>query len=149
MNCREWRNWREDQAANATLTPAAAEHLRHCQQCAEDERLRRWSRQLLRAGELAGPPEGNILTLWAAIQRASQSRWESALSGSFRRLAPLLVAVSLLLLLVGALGPRHQGETTGVNPSSRLVLAGSSAGQLAPDLSRRNNPEAVLVESRP
>ncbi len=149
MNCREWRRRRENQPAGAGLAPAAAEHLRDCAACAEYERLRGWSGELLRRGALEAPPAPSFAALWAAIQRATQPRWELALSLSFRRLAPFLVALSLLLLLVGAMAPRQPNIAASSYTSPLLVAGPGHSANLAPDLSRQGDPEAVLVATQP
>lgn len=148
MNCREWRTRREKQPPQAALSPSAEEHLRACPGCAEYERLRQWSSELLRQGELP-PPPGNFGALWTAIQarRPALPRWDLDLLGSFRRLAPFLVAVSLLFFLVGAIGQKRPGVAVGFN--SQQLLAGSNTVNLAPDLSRQGSPEAVLVSPQP
>lgn len=77
-------------------------HLAACAGCAEFAALERWSRQVLRAGEVTVTPP-LMSAVWASIHRASEQAWDSALSRSFRHLLPYMVAVVALILLVGGL----------------------------------------------
>lgn len=117
--------------AGAVVGPEMERHLAACRECGEYAELRRWAREVVRAGEIeVAPPL--MSAVWASIHRASEQAWDSALTRSFRYLLPYMVAVVALIALVG-------GLTTARTPAP--VQAASAA------IAVLNQPEQAGVVS--
>jgi len=123
-------------------------HTEECPACQERLALVNWSRQVMLAAEQDVTPPA-MAAVWAAVRRATNTSWEFSLTRSFRRLAPYLVAVTVLFIVVAAFQP---GIVTS-RPSryASALAAGPDtkvASVLAPDLAPQKPGDVLGIGGR-
>jgi hypothetical protein len=117
MKCNDFREFLEAGREDSET----ATHLAACRDCRDFAELRAWSRGLILGAAVEDLPRVPFARVLAAIrERRRGSEFEWSLARSFRRLVPLLAAISLAILLVG-----ERAGRTARSPYSSTLAATS------------------------
>ena len=123
-------------------------HADQCRDCQERLTLAHWSRQVMLAAQIEVPAPA-MAAVWAAVRRAGSASWESSVMRSFHRLAPYLIAVSVLFTMVAAFQPG--GGKPQPSRYANALAAGSDtqvATVLDPDLAPQHPGDVLGIAGR-